>query len=106
MTSLHPSPSPVFRIHRLVAWTLLLAAGPLHAQQAPADAPATPAPDVKRVTVIPDSVKEELREELTRDVLEEAKRQNFAAPYQYPSWMRRFSFNGDVRARFERDLFG
>ena len=72
-------------------------------EQAPA---AAPDPSVKRVTVVPESVKEELREELTRDVLEEAKRQNFGAPNVYPAWTQRFSFSGDVRARFERDLFG
>ena len=106
MTSRHQSPSPLFS--RLAACVLLLAAGPLRAQaqQSSPTTAATPPPDVKRVTVVPDSVKEELREELTRDVLEEAKRQNFAAPNQYPAWMTRFSFNGDVRARFERDLFG
>ncbi|HUM12989.1 MAG TPA: putative porin [Myxococcaceae bacterium] len=89
------------RHHWCLCAALLLAATPVRAEQA---APTTP--EAKRVTVVPESVKEELREELTRDVLEEAKRQNFGAPYQYPSWTRRFSFYGDVRARFERDLFG
>lgn len=92
-THLHPG---------LVACALTLVAGPLRAQQAKG---TTPDESVKRVTVIPETVKEELREELTRDVLEEAKRQNFGAPYQYPSWTKRFIFHGDVRARFERDLF-
>src|SRR5262245_33527405 len=105
-TRLHPLSR---RTQHLQAWlagcALLLASGPLRAQQAPPPAPASE-DGVKRVTVVPESVKEELRQQLTQEVLEEAKRQNFGAPYQYPSWTRRFTFSGDVRVRFERVLFG
>ena len=80
--------------------------GPLGASGAEQTAGSAPDGSVKRVTAVPDTVKEELREELTRDVLEEAKRQNFGAPNVYPEWTKRFSFSGDVRVRFERDLFG
>jgi len=93
---------------------LLLAAGVARAQQAspapkaapPQTPPTQTATEVKRVVVIPDSVQQQLSEQITAQVLEEAKRQNFGAPYQYPSWTKRFTFFGDVRVRFERDVFG
>src|SRR3974390_1763286 len=82
-------------LHRWLA-ALLLSLVPLGAHGAEQAAGSPPDGSVKRGTVVPDSVKEELREELTHDVLEEAKRQNFGAPNVYPDWTRRFSFSGDV----------
>ena len=103
MPSHQPTRSKTVPRAGLLLCAALLLPAALRAQQA---SPAATTPEVKQVTVVPESVKEELRESLTKDVLEEAKRQNFGAPYQYPGWTKRFIFSGDIRARFERDLFG
>src|SRR5215467_792662 len=82
------------------------------AQSAPAQAPApgeagAAAPDAtKRVVYIPEIVKAEIREEIKQEVLEQAKKENWAAPNSSPEWLKRFKPNGDVRARFERVIFG
>ena len=96
-------------------WPLLLVglcawvASPARAQQqAPASAASPSETDsVKHVTYLPESVKAEFKEELKQEVLDQAKREGWASPDSAaPSWTRRFRFSGDVRARFERDLFG
>jgi len=76
------------------------------AEQQPAQ-PAGEAQDVKHVTYVPETVKAEIREEVKQEVLEQAKREGWASPATAaPEWTQRFKFNGDVRGRFERDLFG
>jgi hypothetical protein len=62
-----------------------------------------PAP--KRVVYVPDSVKEEIKEELRKEVIEQAKAEGWAAPNVVPAWLSRIKFSGDVRIRFERDIF-
>ncbi|HET6438123.1 MAG TPA: putative porin [Anaeromyxobacter sp.] len=81
-------------------------AGPGPASEAPAagGAPADPG-TAKRVLYLPESVKQELREEIAREVLEQARRENWAAPNQVPEWVKKVRFGGDLRTRMERDLF-
>jgi hypothetical protein len=73
-------------------------------QAAPQSAPAPE--NVKRVTYVPEVVKEELRREVKEEVLQEMKQSNWAAPHAYPDWLRRISFHGDTRIRYEIDNFG
>jgi len=72
-----------------------------------ADPPEQPAPSesTRRVTYVPESVKNEIREEIKKEVLEQAKREGWAAPDVVPSWVQRFKMSGDARVRFERDIF-
>ena len=78
------------------------------AQAATATAQATPAPapeGVMRVTYVPEVVKSQIRDEIKQEVMQQARDENWAAPHQLPSWVSRFSFNGDVRLRYEGDYF-
>ena len=68
--------------------------------------PDASAPEVKRVVYVPESVKAELREEIKKEVLDQAKRENWAAPNGIPDWLKRFKLKGDIRTRWERSLFG
>jgi hypothetical protein len=70
-------------------------------------APAAPAePDgVKHVVFVPESVKAQLREEIKQEVLAQAKQEGWAAPNLVPGWLSRLRISGDVRGRYERDLF-
>jgi hypothetical protein len=78
---------------------------PVAGQEAPPAAPPAEAEPVKRVIFLPESYKLQLREEIKQDVLEQARREGWAAPNLVPPWMARFRFSGDFRGRFERIIF-
>jgi hypothetical protein len=79
-----------------------VAPDPAAGQEAPPAAPPADPEPVKRVIFLPESYKLQLREEIKRDVLEQARREGWAAPNLVPPWMARFRFSGDFRGRFER----
>jgi hypothetical protein len=57
------------------------------------------------VNYVPDVVKEQIKEQLKQDVLTQAREENWANPRKLPSWASRLHFTGDVRTRYEGDLF-
>ena len=68
-------------------------------------AEATSPPGNKRVTYVPEIVKRQLRDEIKREVMEKAEKENWASPGKYPEWAQRIRFYGDVRVRYEGDVF-
>lgn len=56
-----------------------------------------------RVFHVPESVKNDLRDEIRRDVLAQAKAEHWAQPDALPEWLDRFSFEGDMRLRYQND---
>jgi len=85
------------------------AAAPAPAPSAAQEAPAQPEPvvpeDTVRVTYVPEVVKEQLREEVKQDVLDEGHREGWASPGAVPEWVSRFRLFGDLRARYEGDFY-
>jgi hypothetical protein len=75
------------------------------AKQAVAQAQEAPEPsvpdDTVRVTYVPEFVKQQLREEVKQDVLDEAHKEGWATPSSVPDWISRFSLFGDFRLRYE-----
>lgn len=71
---------------------------------AEAAAAATP-PGSKVVRYVPEIVKRQLRNELRKEVMAEAKKENWAAPNTFPEWVSRLRFYGDVRTRYEAQIF-
>jgi len=71
-------------------------------------------PDAVRVTYVPefvrDEIKEDLRKEMKADVLasvaEQASRERWGMPGAWPEWIERIKFSGDVRVRGQSDSFG
>src|SRR5208283_201976 len=61
--------------------------------------------DTVRVTYVPEVVKQELREEVKQDVLDEARKEGWATPQAVPGWVTKFRLFGDLRVRYEADLF-
>jgi hypothetical protein len=57
--------------------------------------------DTVRVTYVPQSVKDQIRQEVKLDVMAEARRDNWATPNTFPSWVSRFALFGDFRMRYE-----
>src|SRR5262249_25562372 len=62
-------------------------------------------PGTKRVTYVPEMVKKQLREDIKREVMEKAQTERWAAPGALPEWVSRIRFYGDMRVRYEADLF-
>src|SRR5262249_44098770 len=58
-----------------------------------------------RVPYIPQTVRNQLRDEVKDEVMKQAREENWAAPNEIPAWTKRFRFNGDFRLRYEWDLF-
>ncbi len=74
-------------------------------KRATAAAGAVSPPGTKRVVYVPEIVKQELRDELKRDVMAKAKKENWASPGKFPDWAERIRFYGDLRARYEGVFF-
>jgi len=74
--------------------------------EAEARAANAQAESVKRVPYVPEVVKDEIRGDIKREVLEEAKKNNWAAPNLLPEWTKRLRFYGDARLRYEIDNMG
>ncbi len=58
-----------------------------------------------RVPYVPEIVKKQIRDEVKQEVLAQAKAENWAAPNALPEWTKRFHPYGDIRLRYEWDLF-
>ncbi len=74
-------------------------------READAAAAAVTPPGTKRVVYVPEIVKHQLREEIKREVLRTAQRENWASPGAYPEWASRIHFSGDFRLRTEGILY-
>jgi hypothetical protein len=58
-----------------------------------------------RVQYVPQTVKDEIREQLRQDVLAQAKAERWAEPNAVPAWLDRIKWEGDIRLRYETDRF-
>jgi Putative porin len=81
------------------------AAGPNAGAGASGAASQTVAPGVVRVPYVPESVKQEIREEIEKDVLAQAKHERWGDPGALPEWLGRLNFAGDIRLRGQADRF-
>lgn len=84
----------------------LKAQAPAAAPSAAAEEPPAGGPNNEtRVTYVPESVKQKLREQIKQEVLAQAKAEGWAAPRQIPDWLNRIAFYGDFRYRQEFDFY-
>jgi hypothetical protein len=68
-------------------------------------ADAVSPPGTKRVTYVPEIVKQQIRDDLKREVMAKAEKENWASPGKYPEWAQRIRFYGDIRTRYEGDFY-
>lgn len=61
--------------------------------------------DTVRVTYIPETVKKQIKDDLRAELAAEAKTQGTALPKGIPDWVSRFRVKGDIRIRYENDMF-
>src|ERR1700760_502769 len=62
-------------------------------------------PQSVRVPYIPEVVRKQIRDEVKQEVLAQAKAENWAAPDQFPDWVKSVRISGDFRLRQEWDVF-
>ncbi|WEK02142.1 MAG: putative porin [Candidatus Sphingomonas phytovorans] len=75
------------------------------AQSAVAAASPASAQPGTSVRYVPQFVRDQIREEVTREVLADAKTQGLVAPDAMPDWVRGIKITGDLRLREENHFF-
>lgn len=60
---------------------------------------------VVRVPYVPQTVRDQIRDEIKQDIVAEAKAGGWGNPGALPEWMDRISFEGDIRLRYQGDRF-
>ncbi|WP_238922737.1 putative porin [Achromobacter ruhlandii] len=58
-----------------------------------------------RVPYIPQTVRDQIRDEVKAEVMVQAKAENWAQPNTFPDWVSRITIDGDVRVRDELRLY-
>ena len=64
-----------------------------------------PEDDTMRVGYVPESVKEQMRDEIKADVMQQARDEHWAAPDTTPEWIKRYHVAADIRLRYEGQSF-
>ncbi|MEW6639080.1 MAG: putative porin [Pseudomonadota bacterium] len=72
---------------------------------ATAAAAAAQPPGTRHVTYVPEIVKRQLRDEIKKEVMAKAEKENWASPGAYPEWAQRIRFYGDARIRYQGNFF-
>jgi len=72
------------------------------APPAPATA-AAPRGGVIRVPYVPESLRNQMRDEIKQEVLNQARSERWGEPGALPAWARRINFEGDVRFRLQSE---
>lgn len=86
-------------------------AGSLQADAPPPSPPVVAAatapadPRVIRVPYVPQIVKDEIRNDIRKEVLAQAKAEGWAQPNAIPEWVERIAFEGDIRLRLQENLY-
>jgi hypothetical protein len=60
---------------------------------------------VVRVPYVPQTVRDQIRDEIKQDIVAEAKASGWGNPGALPEWMDRISFEGDIRLRYQGDRY-
>ncbi|MBS0309727.1 MAG: putative porin [Proteobacteria bacterium] len=74
-------------------------------EAAEASARAETAPGVVRVPYIPEVVKREISEQIRQEVVAQAKTEQWGDVNAVPEWVGRLKWDGDIRLRYQDDLF-
>jgi hypothetical protein len=61
-------------------------------------------PGTVRVPYIPETVRDKIKEDLRKEVIEQAQAEGWAEPNQVPEWVQRIKLSGDIRLRAEWNI--
>ena len=81
------------------------AASPAQAPMAEPAAGAPPAAPLVRVPYVPPSVKQEIADQIKKEMVAQAKEEHWATPNTFPDWVSHIKVTGDVRFRDEGHFF-
>ncbi len=73
--------------------------------EAEANLPPPMTGDTVRVTYVPEAVKAQIRDQIKDEILAQAKDEKWLNGDPAPDWINRIKWYGDIRIRFEGDLF-
>lgn len=78
--------------------------------KAPSGAPAEAeepeaAPGQIRVTYVPDFIRKQIADQVRAQVMDEAQQEGWATPNALPEWTQRIKIFGDLRMRYDADMF-
>ena len=62
-------------------------------------------PATVRVPYVPETVKQEIREQLKQEIIAQARAERWAEPNAVPSWVDRFTLDADLRVRMQLEQF-
>ncbi len=68
-------------------------------------APEPPAPGTLRVPYVPQIVKDQIRDDLKKEVVAQAKAEGWVSPNKVPEWVNRITLNGDFRFRTDFNFY-
>ncbi len=71
-----------------------------------AAAPSAAPDNVVRVPYVPELVRNQIRDDVKKEVLAQARSERWGDPGAVPDWVNRISWNGDLRVLYEGDSFG
>ncbi len=76
-------------------------------QVTPAASPQNPPPpkEVVRVPYVPQSVRDEIRDQVKQEVVAQARAERWGDPGTLPSWLSTISLYGDLKVRFQSDRY-
>ena len=67
--------------------------------------PLPPSDDSTSVTYIPEVVRQQMRDQIKQEVMDQAREENWAAPRTLPEWTTMIKLMGDLRVRYQGDYF-
>jgi len=59
-----------------------------------------------RVPYVSPRVRQQIRDEVKEEVIAQAKEEHWATPNTFPDWVSRITLSGDVRVRYQANLYG
>jgi hypothetical protein len=63
------------------------------------------APTTVRVPLVPEFVRQQLKDELRAEIVQQATKEGWAGPGAVPAWVRGWRWEGDLRSRYQGDNF-
>lgn len=60
---------------------------------------------VVRVPYVPETIKNEMRDQIKQEVLAQARNERWGDPGTLPDWLERIKWDGDIRLRYQEDMF-
>ncbi|MCV2365143.1 putative porin [Paucibacter sp. DJ1R-11] len=85
--------------------TILRQANQASAPPSTAASAAAATPKIQRIPYVPETVRQQIRDEIKTEVLAQARGERWGEPGSLPEWLGRTTIEGDVRVRSQSEMF-